>query len=295
MQPRGEREQEIFERIRATQTPEEERQRLALEQRLAGQGRLGVQTAQFGGTPEQLALAKAQEEAQNRAALMAMQQAGTEQQQQFQQALGLAGQTGQLAQIGSGLESQALQRGLGLSQLGLAGTQAGAGLEAQRLQQLLGLQQADIGAAQAQQALQQGGLGLAGGLFGLSSQAAGLPSQLQAGDIANLQALMQTSYAPQAQLLNALQPAINIASIADIGRRTGAGLFGEAAASGLEANLQTALQRAQLEQGLFSSLAELAGARSQAGAGLFSQLAGSIPFFEDYSDKEWYKKLFGGS
>jgi len=168
-------------------------------------------------------------------------------------------------------------------------------LEAQRLQQLLGLQRADIGAAQAQQALQQGGLGLAGGLFGLSSQAAGLPSQLQAGDIANLQALMQTSYAPQAQLLNALQPAINIASIADIGRRTGAGLFGEAAASGLEANLQTALQRAQLEQGLFSSLAELAGARSQAGAGLFGQLAGSMPFFEDYREKDWYKKLFGGS
>ena len=223
---------------------------------------------------------------------MAMQQAGAEQQQQFQQALGLAGQTGQLAQLGSGLESQALQRGLGLSQLGLAGTQAGAGLEAQRLQQLLGLQQADIGAAQAQQALQQGGVGLAGGLFGLSAQAAGLPSQLQAGDIANLQALMQTSYAPQAQLLNALQPAINIASIADIGRRTGAGLFGEAAASGLEANLQTQLQRAQLEQGLFSSLAELAGARSQAGAGLFGQLGGLLP--DNVQEQDWFKRLFGG-
>jgi len=291
MQPRGQREQDIYQRIRAAQTPEEERQRLALEGRLAGQGRLGVQTAQFGGTPEQLALAKAQEEAQNQAALMAMQQAGTEQQQAFQQALGLAGQTGALAQLGSGLESEALQRGLGLSQLGLAGTQAGAGLEAQRLQQLLGLQQADIGAAQAQQALQQGGVGLAGGLFGLTGQAAALPSQLQAGDIANLQALMQTGYAPQAQLLNALQPAINIASIADIGRRTGAGLFGEAAASGLEANLQTQLQRAQLEQGLFSSLAQLAGARSAAGAGLFGQLGGLLP--KDWQTESWFDKLFG--
>ena len=285
MQPRGEREQEIFERIRATQTPEEERQRLALEQRLAGQGRLGVQTAQFGGTPEQLALAKAQEEAQNRAALMAMQQAGTEQQQQFQQALGLAGQTGQLAQLGSGLESQALQRGLGLSQLGLAGTQAGAGLEAQRLQQLLGLQQADIGAAQAQQALQQGGLGLAGGLFDISRTAAGLPSQLQAGDIANLQALMQTSYAPQAQLLNALQPAINLANIASTGQRQGAGLFSEAAASGLQAQLQSAIQAAELERGLMQSLATAAAGQGGQG-GLFTGV------FEGIED--WFTNLLGG-
>ena len=285
MQPRGEREQEIFERIRATQTPEEERQRLALEQRLAGQGRLGVQTAQFGGTPEQLALAKAQEEAQNRAALMAMQQAGTEQQQQFQQALGLAGQTGQLAQLGSGLESQALQRGLGLSQLGLAGTQAGAGLEAQRLQQLLGLQQADIGAAQAQQALQQGGLGLAGGLFDISRTAAGLPSQLQAGDIANLQALMQTSYAPQAQLLNALQPAINLANIASTGQRQGAGLFSEAAASGLQAQLQSAIQAAELERGLMQSLATAAAGQGGQG-GLFTGV------FEGIED--WFTNLLQG-
>ena len=37
-------------------SPEEERQRLEMEQRMAAQGRLGVRTAQFGGTPEQLAL-----------------------------------------------------------------------------------------------------------------------------------------------------------------------------------------------------------------------------------------------
>ena len=81
-QPTTGREQEIFERLRAVQTPEEQRQRLALEERLASQGRLGVQTAQFGGTPEQLALAKAQEEAQNTAAVQAMQQAQAEQMQQ---------------------------------------------------------------------------------------------------------------------------------------------------------------------------------------------------------------------
>lgn len=120
MQPRGEREQEIYERIRATQTPEEERQRLAQEQRLASQGRLGVRTAQFGGTPEQFALAKAQAEAQNQAALSAIEQAGTEQQQAYQRALGLAGQTGQLAGTSSQLESAALDRATQLSQLGLS-------------------------------------------------------------------------------------------------------------------------------------------------------------------------------
>ena len=78
----AQREQEIFDRIRATQLGEEERQRLALEERLANQGRLGVRTSMFGGTPEQFALAQAQEEAQNRASLAAIQQAQHEQRQQ---------------------------------------------------------------------------------------------------------------------------------------------------------------------------------------------------------------------
>jgi hypothetical protein len=82
MTPTAQREQEVFNRIRATQVAEEERQRLALEERLASQGRLGVRTSMFGGTPEQLALAQAQEEARNRASLMALQQAQAEQAQQ---------------------------------------------------------------------------------------------------------------------------------------------------------------------------------------------------------------------
>ena len=82
MTPTAQREQEVFNRIRATQVAEEERQRLALEERLASQGRLGVRTSMFGGKPEQLALAQAQEEARNRASLMAIQQAQAEQAQQ---------------------------------------------------------------------------------------------------------------------------------------------------------------------------------------------------------------------
>ena len=80
--PTTDREQAVYERMRAAMSPEEERQRLALEERLASQGRLGVQTAQFGGTPEQLAMAQAQEEGRNRAMLSAMQQAQAEQAQQ---------------------------------------------------------------------------------------------------------------------------------------------------------------------------------------------------------------------
>ena len=81
VQDRSAREQEIFDRIRATQEAEEERNRLALEERLFNQGRLGVRTSMFGGTSEQLALAKAQEEARNRASLAAIQQAQAEQAQ----------------------------------------------------------------------------------------------------------------------------------------------------------------------------------------------------------------------
>ena len=81
-QPMAGRETDVYNRLRTIQAPEEERQRLALEERLYNQGRMGVQTNMYGGAPEQFALAKAQTEAQNQAALMAMQQAQAEQQQQ---------------------------------------------------------------------------------------------------------------------------------------------------------------------------------------------------------------------
>jgi len=76
------READIYNRMRAAQMPEEERQRMALEERLFNQGRSGVFTNMYGGTPEQLALSKAQAEAQNQAMLAAMGQAQQEQMQQ---------------------------------------------------------------------------------------------------------------------------------------------------------------------------------------------------------------------
>lgn len=124
------REQDIYNRIRAAQTPEEQRAQAALEERLAAQGRLGVSTAQYGGTPEQLAIAKAREEAKNSAMLSAMQQAGAERQQALAEASGLTGLAGNLATGLGGLTAQDLQ-----NQLALAGGSQAA------LAQQLGLQQ----------------------------------------------------------------------------------------------------------------------------------------------------------
>ena len=69
-----------------------------MEERLAAQGRLGVQTAQFGGTPEQLAFGKAQAEARNAAMLQAMGQAQAEQAQLANQAQMFTGMGSQLSQ-----------------------------------------------------------------------------------------------------------------------------------------------------------------------------------------------------
>lgn len=151
------REQAIYQRMRAAQTPEEQRQRLALEERLLSQGRLGVSTNLYGGTPEQLALAKAQAEAQNTAMIQAMQQAQAERQ--------MAGQLGaQFGTMGAGL-GQAAQdllaarqaRGLQSAQVGMGLLTGREALEAAQLQQALAATKgAFIPQAAALNALQQG-------------------------------------------------------------------------------------------------------------------------------------------
>ena len=130
VQPTIAREQAIFDRMRAAQRPEEERQRLALEERLAGQGRLGVSSAAYGGaTPEMLAMATAQEEARNRAMLLAAAEPGLTTSQ--------IAQKGQLA--GAGMFGEAEMSGLqallgaGVGQADILG-QIGAGLLTQSMQ-----------------------------------------------------------------------------------------------------------------------------------------------------------------
>jgi len=140
--PTAQREQEVYDRMRAAMTPEEERQRLALEQRLAAQGRLGTRTGMFGGTPEALALAQAQEEAKNKAILGAMEFAGQEQQRQAQLGSGMlaAGYVPQAQLLGAlepGMTAAERQRQSLSEQAGTYGETYATGLEA-LLQSALG-------------------------------------------------------------------------------------------------------------------------------------------------------------
>lgn len=169
--PTAQRETDIYERMRAAQMPEEAIQRQELENRLAAQGRLGVRTAQFGGTPEQLAMAKAQAEAQNTAMLGAMQQAQAEQ--------------AQLANLGG--------------------------------------------------------------------------------------QYLQHSYAPQAALLSAMSPALNVAGMADVARRQQG-----------EFDLETAMANAQTALGLRQAQGSLYGGIF---GGLLSGLGG---LFGGQGDKPWW-------
>jgi hypothetical protein len=69
--------EQLFAQLTEMRRPEEERRRLELENRLRAQGRLGVQTGMFGGTPEALALEKAIQEQQSADILSSLTQAGT--------------------------------------------------------------------------------------------------------------------------------------------------------------------------------------------------------------------------
>jgi hypothetical protein len=173
---RATREQDIYNTIRATQLDEEERQRLALEERLANQGRLGVQTAMFGGTPEQLALAQAQEEAQARASLAAIEQARAEQMQQ-------------------------------------------AGLSQQFLQQ---------------------------------------------------------AYVPQAAMLSALSPALNIASLEDVARRQQGEFDYQAALANLQGAVGQSQGLADLYAGMFTGAGGLLGGITSAGTDIITSLIDKI-------------------
>ena len=199
------REQSVYDRIRATQMPEEQRNQLALDEQLASQGRTGLRTAQFGGSPEQFAMEKARAEAMNQASLMSINQA--EQQR-----------TNDLAQ--------------------------------------------------------------ATGMFGLGTQAAGLGTGLQQGQLGNIQSALGLQYMPEQQLLASMTPGIQLADIAGVGQREGAGLFAEAGAAGLEANLGAQQNRAEGLAGLYNSLINSQGQAASAGigaaGGTSSNLLGSL-------------------
>ena len=83
---------DLYEQMRAVERPEEERQRLALEERMLSQGRMGLQSAAYGGSsPELLAQETARQEAMARANLGARTQSMAEQAQALSSASGLMG------------------------------------------------------------------------------------------------------------------------------------------------------------------------------------------------------------
>jgi hypothetical protein len=81
----GRSEQDIFNMLNQVQQPQQERERLALEERLFNQGRSGVRTAQYGGTPEELAIAKAREEARSGMSVDAFNLARQDEERRFDQ------------------------------------------------------------------------------------------------------------------------------------------------------------------------------------------------------------------
>ena len=167
---------DLFSQMQASMAGENERQRLQLENRLAGQGRLGVQTSMFGGTPDQLAFEKAQQEQMSRNYLQAQQLAPQLAQQQTANAASLFGLGQAAAQAPLGLQA---------AQLGNIGTAMGTSFMPQ--QQLLSAltpsaQFANIGASRdiaSSEAISRMGLG------GLEAEAAGLSAigQLESGRV----------------------------------------------------------------------------------------------------------------
>jgi len=165
---------QLYEQMRAVQRPEEERQRLALEERMLSQGRLGLGSSAYGGSsPELLAQETARQEAMARANLGARQQSQAEMLQ--------AGQLGGMLQ-GFGYQPQ--QQALSM----LTASQVPAGF-------------ADIGRRTGTELSSQLGLG-------------GLESRLQAEDLANrlqlqqgqsiLDSLLGSQATTQEQILNSI-------------------------------------------------------------------------------------------
>lgn len=74
-------QQDVYDSVRAMQMPEEQRQQSQLESRLQAQGRGGITSNQYGGSPEQLAMAKAIGENMNNAAFQAIEQGRAQQMQ----------------------------------------------------------------------------------------------------------------------------------------------------------------------------------------------------------------------
>ena len=175
--PIAQTEQDIFNRMLAVAAPERQRQNLALEERLAAQGRLGTSSAAYGGaTPEQMALASAQQEQLNNLGLQARQQALSEQQQYANLGQGMLGAayTPQSALL------NVLNQGMGVAGLSDVARRQAAMLQSEG--QMAGLDAALQAELARGNLTGQGLAALAGALGGQQQAATGLLSGLTVGE-----------------------------------------------------------------------------------------------------------------
>lgn len=129
------REQEVYDRMMAAFQPGQDRRAAEMRERLERTGRSGIRSERYGGSPEELAMAKAQQEGQNAAMLNAMGFAQDELNSQFQRGTGMLNQAylpqqnlQKQAGIGTNLKQLDQQRQLEnagmFAQLGLGGMTA---------------------------------------------------------------------------------------------------------------------------------------------------------------------------
>jgi hypothetical protein len=86
--------EQLMQHMNTLRAPQQEREKLELENRLAAQGRLGVQTAAYGGTPEELTRQKAIQEQRSADELMAIQGARQMQEMDIANLKGMLGASG---------------------------------------------------------------------------------------------------------------------------------------------------------------------------------------------------------
>jgi hypothetical protein len=134
----------------------------------------------------------------------------------------------------------------------MQGTELGQSLTNQQLQNLLALQQAGQTSALAQQQLQAGNVDIGRGLL-----AAGL--------------------APESQLLNLIQPSINLASLQGTGQREGASLAAQLAIAQMQAQANAAQAEANRRAQLAGTAGGLlTGQRTGGGSSILEQIIGGI-------------------
>lgn len=149
----------LMSQMQALRAPGQQQEQLNLENRLAAQGRLGVQTAAYGGTPEQLAMQKAIQSQQSADSLAAIQGARTLQQQDMSNVLGMLNlanvpEQQMLQAMTPAIQTQQIGGGLNQTQANLIGQ-----LGKQYISEIPGAAKSQAGLSQAQAQMLMGMLG----------------------------------------------------------------------------------------------------------------------------------------